>query len=256
MATRFLPHLGQSLWKHFFGRGLVDPEDDIARPTLRSTRVVGGTRFHLRRQQIRHEAIDPGHIPVENLRVRLHPQRLRVRTSITSPGIIPSVCGQGSARLIDDLTQVRTGFRGLPPERATMLDNSYNNRSYFLSVFGRPDNAMPASANDRGRDLQSLHLINSKDIQNKLSRGQGGLRNSPRTRTVRMPKKSRNSITSLRPFPQEELDLPWTAPARSKARTRNACGQRQILRGYCLGYFQYQGIPIQPVRRILIPRMQ
>jgi hypothetical protein len=78
---------------------------------------------------------------------------------------------------IDDLTSVRTGFSGLPTgTRATMLpDNSYNQSSYFLSVFGRPDNASACEC-ERSGDAslaQSLHLINSKDIQSKLTHGAG-----------------------------------------------------------------------------------
>jgi hypothetical protein len=54
-------------------------------------------------------------------------------------------------------------------------DNSFNQKSYFLSVFGRPDNASACEC-ERSGDAslaQSLHLINSKDIQTKLSSGAG-----------------------------------------------------------------------------------
>src|SRR5690606_18683554 len=44
---------------------------------------------------------------------------------------------------IDNLTQTKTTFANLPPgTRAIALpDNSYNNASPFLKIFGRPDSA-------------------------------------------------------------------------------------------------------------------
>ena len=60
--------------------------------------------------------------------------------------------------------------------RAVQLpDNSYNSSSYFLQVFGRPDSASACSC-ERSQDAslaQSLHLLNSKDIQAKLTAEKG-----------------------------------------------------------------------------------
>ncbi len=166
-------------WKHFFGRGLVDPEDDMRETNpsvnpelleeLASTFVAN--KFDMKqliRDICRSKTYQFSSIPNDyNVKdkhnfARHYPQRLQAEVLLDS---------------IDDLTQVRTGFSGLPPgTRATMLpDNSYNNGSYFLSVFGRPDNASACEC-ERSGDAslaQSLHLINSKDIQNKLSSGVG-----------------------------------------------------------------------------------
>jgi len=54
-------------------------------------------------------------------------------------------------------------------------DNSFNSQSYFLTVFGRPDSSSSCEC-ERSSDAslaQSLHLLNSKDIQGKLSSGSG-----------------------------------------------------------------------------------
>jgi hypothetical protein len=51
-------------------------------------------------------------------------------------------------------------------------DNSFNSSSYFLTVFGRPDSASACEC-ERSQDAslaQSLHLLNSKDIQEKLGK--------------------------------------------------------------------------------------
>jgi hypothetical protein len=76
---------------------------------------------------------------------------------------------------IDQVTGTTTGFNGVPAgTRATQLpDNGFN--SYFLTVFGRPDSSSACEC-ERSSDAnlaQSLHLLNSNEIQNKLTGGSG-----------------------------------------------------------------------------------
>jgi hypothetical protein len=68
-------------------------------------------------------------------------------------------------------------FEGLPAgTRAVQLpDDSFNASSYFLSVFGRPDSSSSCEC-ERSQDAslaQSLHLLNSKDVQDKLTSTNG-----------------------------------------------------------------------------------
>ena len=75
------------------------------------------------------------------------------------------------------MTDSQANFSGLPVgTRAVQLpDNSFNSQSYFLTVFGRPDSSSSCEC-ERSSDAslaQSLHLLNSKDIQSKLSSGSG-----------------------------------------------------------------------------------
>ena len=54
-------------------------------------------------------------------------------------------------------------------------DNSFNASSYFLTVFGRPESSSACEC-ERSQDAslaQSLHLLNSKDIQEKLASDKG-----------------------------------------------------------------------------------
>ena len=72
-------------------------------------------------------------------------------------------------------TASTTGFNGLPAgTRAVQLpDNGAN--TYFLTVFGRPEGASACEC-ERSQEAnlaQSLHLLNSAEVQNKLSNGQG-----------------------------------------------------------------------------------
>jgi hypothetical protein len=78
---------------------------------------------------------------------------------------------------INEVSQSQTTFAGTQEgTKAVQLpDNSYNAASYFLTVFGRPD-ATSSCECERSQDAslaQSLHLLNSKDIQAKLSADTG-----------------------------------------------------------------------------------
>jgi hypothetical protein len=74
---------------------------------------------------------------------------------------------------VNTLTGGRSQFDGLPAgTRAVCLpDNSFNAQSYFLTVFGRPEGSSACEC-ERSMEAslsQSLHLLNSKDIQTRLS---------------------------------------------------------------------------------------
>jgi len=74
---------------------------------------------------------------------------------------------------LNDATRSDSKFEDLPAgTRAVQLpDNSFNASSYFLAVFGRPDSSSSCEC-ERSQDAsmaQSLHLLNSKEVQDKLT---------------------------------------------------------------------------------------
>ena len=90
---------------------------------------------------------------------------------------------------VNQVIKAESKFDGLPPgTRAVQLpDNSFNASSYFLTVFGRPDMASSCEC-ERSQDAslaQSLHLLNAKDIQEKLAseKGRAALLAADNTRT-------------------------------------------------------------------------
>ena len=76
---------------------------------------------------------------------------------------------------IDQVTESKTGFGGVPHvTRAVQLpDNGFN--SYFLTVFGRPEStsACECERSSEANLAQSLHLLNSSEVQGKLSAAGG-----------------------------------------------------------------------------------
>ena len=177
------PYFAKSLvnryWKHFLGRGLIEPEDDIRDtnpPTnpelldaLAESFVSNGYDLkHLVKTITLSATYQLSSIPNEANQVdmqnysRYYPRRLQAEVLLDS---------------IDDLTGAQTDFANLPKgTRAISLpDNSYNKSSAFLRVFGRPENQSVCECErvDAASLAQSLHLINASDVKAKLASASG-----------------------------------------------------------------------------------
>ena len=76
---------------------------------------------------------------------------------------------------VDQVTAAPTKFNGMPVgTRAVELPDSGFN-SYFLTVFGRPEGSSPCECerSNEANLAQSLHLLNSGDVQQKVGAGSG-----------------------------------------------------------------------------------
>lgn len=164
-------------WKHFFSRGLVDPEDDMrltnpaVNPALLDALAQDflASDFnlkHLIRQICRSEIYQLSAEPnawnkddKQNFS-RYYPKRLNAEVLLDS---------------INQLTGTTTSFGGMPSgTRAVALpDNGFS--SYFLTVFGRPESssACECERSSEANLAQSLHLLNSSEIQGKLTDDNG-----------------------------------------------------------------------------------
>lgn len=185
----FAKALVNRYWKHFFQRGLIEPEDDIrdtnppTNPALLAAleqhfiasgfdlqelvRVITRSRaYQLSAQPNEHNLADRQNYS------RYYPRRLQAEVLLDA---------------IDQVAGTQTDFTNLPPgTRAVALpDNSYNQSSPFLRVFGRPEGESVCECERvQSSSLgQSLHLINAPDIKAKLA--------SPSGRAERLAKDSR-----------------------------------------------------------------
>ncbi len=166
-------------WKHFFNRGLVDPEDDLRDtnpPTNPELLDALADRFiqsgydlkDLVRNIARSSTYQLSSIPNQyNARDRHHFSRYYPRR-LTAEVLFDAV---------NTMLMSESKFEGLPPgTRAVCLpDNSFNANNYFLTVFGRPESSSACEC-ERSMDAslsQSLHLLNSKDIQDRLAADSG-----------------------------------------------------------------------------------
>ncbi len=166
-------------WKHFFHRGLIEPEDDIrdSNPATNPELLAAleqqfiKSGFNLRelvREITRSSTYQLSSTPNEfNLAdrqnySRYYPRRLPAEVLLDA---------------IDRMAGTQTDFANLPPgTRAVSLpDNSYNQSTPFLRVFGRPEGESVCECErvQSSSLAQSLHLINANDIKSKLAFAEG-----------------------------------------------------------------------------------
>ncbi|MCB1232341.1 MAG: DUF1553 domain-containing protein [Verrucomicrobiae bacterium] len=166
-------------WKHFFRRGLVEPEDDL-RDTNPATNpelldalaahfvesgfdlkeairvMVNSSTYQLSSEPNEYNLVDRQNYS------RFYPKRLQAEVLLDS---------------IDSLSGATTSFADLPlGTRAVALpDNSYNASSAFLEVFGRPEGASVCECErvQSSSLAQSLHLLNSTEVKGKLATNAG-----------------------------------------------------------------------------------
>jgi hypothetical protein len=168
-------------WAHFFGRGIVDPLDDMrvtnppSNPELldalaKELVTRNYSLKHLLRTICKSRTYQLSAVPNafnkhdKQAFARYYPKRMGAEV------LFDAVC---------QVTDSPTPFGGLPqdqhaPRRAIMLpDESFG--SYFLDVFGRPQriSACECERVSEANLAQALHLLNSDEVQNKLSRGGG-----------------------------------------------------------------------------------
>lgn len=175
----FAKALANRYWKHFFKRGLIEPEDDIrdtnppTNPDLLAAledhflssgfdlkeliRAITNSRTY----QLESIPQDQNLVDRQNYS-RFYPRRLQAEVLLDA---------------IDQLTGATTSFANLPlGTRAIALpDNSYNKSSPFLRVFGRPESLSVCEC-ERVQSAslgQSLHLMNAADLKSKLATSGG-----------------------------------------------------------------------------------
>ncbi len=164
-------------WKHFMGRGLVEPEDDMRvtnPPSNPPLLDAMSDEFVARRYDLKAlirlicnsrtyaHASEPlaDNLGDRRSYSRFYPKRLPAEVLLDA---------------VDTVTGSPTVFAGMPPgTRAVALpDTGFG--SYFLSVFGQPQSttACECERSQEANLAQSLHLLNSQEIQAKLSADTG-----------------------------------------------------------------------------------
>jgi hypothetical protein len=168
-------------WAHFFGRGIVDPLDDMrvtnppSNPELLDALAQDLVAHkyslkHLLRTICQSRTYQLSSLPNEFNQhdkqnyARYYPRRMSAEVLFDA---------------VNQVANAPSSFGNLPqdrhaPKRAIMLpDESFP--SYFLDVFGRPQriSACECERVSEANLAQALHLLNSDEIQGKLARPNG-----------------------------------------------------------------------------------
>lgn len=169
----FAKALVNRTWKHFFGRGLVDPEDDFragnppSHPDLLNALAHDFVSHHydlkhLIKTIVLSRAYDRSSKPAgDNGRDRRHFARFYPRRMIAEVLV----------DAIDSMTGTHTAYQGMPDgTRAGELpDDGFP--SYFLDILGRPKRTGVCEC-ERSSEAnlgQALHLLSSTEIEQKLT---------------------------------------------------------------------------------------
>lgn len=172
----FAKSLVNRYWKHFFNRGIVEPEDDMretnppSNPELLDALANGfiESGFDLKqlvRTICRSKTYQLSSLPndynasdKQNFS-RYYPRRLSAEALYDGFHLV---------------TMTSENFKGMPAgTRALQLADS-STGPYFLKVFGMPqgDTACECERSQDANLAQSLHLLNSKEVQDKISKNE------------------------------------------------------------------------------------
>jgi hypothetical protein len=177
----FAQAVANRYWAHFFSRGIVDPPDDMrvtnppSNPELLDALAKHLTdhKFSLKalvRVIVTSRTYQLSAVPNEFNKgdkqsfARYHPKRLQAEVLLDA---------------VNQVTDSPMQFGGAPKDRnglrraLQLPDESFN--SYFLDVFGRPQriSACECERVSEANLAQALHLLNSDEIQNKVTNGNG-----------------------------------------------------------------------------------
>jgi WD40 repeat protein len=168
------------VWAAFFGRGLVEPVDDFrisnpcVNPALLSALADDFVKHgydlkHLMRTLMNSRLYQLSSVPHERNLADTRNFSRSYRRRLPAEVLLDAV---------NDATGIPDTFAAMPPGTRAMQAWSYKIDSHFLDAFGRP-NASSDCPCERDLQLsvvQSLHLMNAKGLQSKLSHPEGRAR--------------------------------------------------------------------------------
>ena len=177
-------------WKHFFGRGLVEPEDDLrvtnppTNPALLAALAQSFVDSNFNLKQLCRTICDSSTYQLSSIPnefngdddqnyARYFPRRLPAEVLLDA---------------MNDAAEAKNNFNHQPAGvRAIALpDDSFNAESLFLRVFGRPqmDTAFECERSMNADLSQSLHLLNSNAMEQIIRVNNGRAMRLARDKTL------------------------------------------------------------------------
>jgi hypothetical protein len=173
----FARSLTNRYWKHFFDRGIVEPEDDIREtnpPT--NPELLAALSKHFIDSNFDLKSLVRTICQSSTYQLSAIPNEYNQKDKQNFSRYYPK---RLSAEVLYDgfhqVTATNERFGGMPEgTKATQLPDS-SVAPYFLKVFGQPqgDTACECERSQEANLAQSLHLLNSAEVQNKVAAGNG-----------------------------------------------------------------------------------
>ena len=180
MAAPNNPFFAKSLtnryWKHFFNRGLVDPEDDMrATNPATNPELLEQLAYHFINSKFDLKKLVKTICESKTYQLSAMPNKYNAKDKQNFSRYYPRrLNAEVLLDAINDFCDTTSNFSGLPTgTRAIQIPDRGGVQSYFLTVFGAPEGSSVCEC-ERTSDAnlaQCLHLLNSKEIQQKLTGG-------------------------------------------------------------------------------------
>jgi hypothetical protein len=173
----FARNLANRLWAHFLGRGLVEPVDDIRDTNPPSNpELLDALAKHLADAKFDVKQLILAVTASAAYQRSTRPNATNAGDEINySRALFRRLDAEVLLDMVSQTTGVEERFRGAPAgTRAIQLWDS-KTPHYFLKLFGRPQRitACECERNHEPGVSQVLHLMNSPEIQAKLSHDRG-----------------------------------------------------------------------------------
>jgi hypothetical protein len=173
----FARALANRYWKHFLGRGIVEPEDDMRVTNPASNpELLDALARHFADSKYDLKAVIRAICNSSTYQLSAEPNEHNARDKQNFSRYYPKrLSAEVLYDAVSQVTDTTTGLNCMPSGfRAVQLpDNGFDN--YFLQVFGKPQNESACEC-ERSSDAtlaQTLHLLNSREVQDKLTNGNG-----------------------------------------------------------------------------------
>ena len=181
MARKDNPFFAHALvnryWKHFFDRGIVEPEDDMRATNPPSNpELLNGLAQHFIASKFDIKGLVRLICQSNTYQLSSLPNDYNLKDKQNFSRYYPK---RLTAEVLYDafhqVTASTQAYGGLPTgTRAVQLPDP-SKGPYFLKVFGQPqaDTACECERSQEANLAQSLHLLNSSEVQNKIAAGTG-----------------------------------------------------------------------------------
>ncbi|HEX7860550.1 MAG TPA: DUF1549 domain-containing protein [Verrucomicrobiae bacterium] len=165
------------VWSVFFGRGFVEPVDDFRT----SNPIMQEPLLAALAEDFVHHGYDLKHVMRTIMNSRLYQlsatpnEHNLTDTKNFSRAYRRRLPAEVLLDAVNDVTATQDDFNGCPPGTRAIQTWSYKVRSHFMDAFGRPNPSTdaPCERDLKSSVVQSLHMMNSRALQDKLSNKEG-----------------------------------------------------------------------------------
>ncbi|GAB4138542.1 MAG: DUF1549 and DUF1553 domain-containing protein [Planctomycetaceae bacterium] len=181
MADKKNPFFAKALvnryWKHFFSRGIVEPEDDMRETNPPSNpELLDKLAQHFLDSNFDMKSLIRVICRSKTYQLSSFPNEYNMKDKQNFSRYYPK---RLTAEVLYDAFHQVTGtsenYRGLPKGTRALQLPDPSVGPYFLKVFGQPqaDTACECERSQEANLAQSLHLLNSNEVQQKISTSAG-----------------------------------------------------------------------------------